>query len=74
MKNALYIQDNLVEVYGDEVKDITLSDVKWCNIKGDGTYMMNNGDILNIGMDDMGDYYLYTDEEYSLYQEIGEEI
>lgn len=67
MKNTLYIQSNLVGVYGDEVQDITLEDVKWCNIKGDGTYMMNNGDILNISMDDMGDYYLYDNDEDGMY-------
>lgn len=67
MKEKLYIENKVWEKENnEELLNISLDDVKWCFLE-DGTYMMSNGNVLLITVDDMGNYYLYDTEEDGAY-------
>lgn len=65
MKRRLFVDVNLVLKYGeDEFKGIDVDDVGWTFAKGEGTWLLsNNEDVAYISMDDMGNYYLYENED-----------
>ena len=66
-REKLYIHEDLVWKYGRAMfEDIDLQDVKWCFLD-DGYYLLSPTAEAKITVSDMGDYYLYDDDEDGMY-------